>query len=135
MDQRPLVVLLGDSVLMDSVAACLAVRQVMVILRIDGSDTAIAHCLRTLEPALIILELDNPESPSIPSFLREQSNTLLLGLDLDCSRVIVLNSQQHATRTMKDLYQVVRAEVGQGARELKGGGLSESLEIGMPHQP
>lgn len=125
MDQRPLVVLLGDSVLMDGVAVGLADRQALGVVRVEGSTLEIGERLRTLEPDLIVVELDNPQSPSILSLLREQPDTLVLGLELNCNRVLVLNSHQHAARTMTELFHVVRAEVSQTAHEEKGGDLPE----------
>ena len=125
MDQPSLVVLLGDSVLMDGVAFGLADRQVPGVIRINGSAADIGERLRSLRPDLIVVELDNPQSPSVLSLLREKPGTLLLGLDLNCSRVLVLSSHQHETRTMRELYEVVRDEVSRSAHQEKGGDLPE----------
>ena len=120
METRSLVVLLGDSVLMDGVAVGLEDRQFGVV-RLDATDDDIGGRLTALTPDLIVFELDSPRSPSILSLLREQPDTLLLGLDLTCSQVIVLNSHRYITRTMKELCQLVQTEVGHKAHTRKGG--------------
>ena len=122
MESQPLVVLLGESVLMDSVAVSLAGRQMLGMIRVDPCVADITERLEFLNPDLIIFEFDTPQLSLVLSLLREQPNTLLLGLDLTTSRVIVLNSQHHTTRTMGDLCQVVQAAASKDARASEGGG-------------
>ena len=127
-ERRPLVVLLGDSLLMDGVAVSLADWQLwrMIRLDIDALDIGecIGECMASLDPELIVFELDSPWSSSILSLIKDQPGTLLIGLDLPCSRAIVLHSHQHLTQTMADLCQVVQAEANEKARLLKGGGFT-----------
>lgn len=125
MERRALVVLLGDTVLIDSVAAGLEDTQAFGVVRMDASADGLGERLNALNPALIVFELDTRRSPTILSLLREQPGTQLLGLDLTCSQAIMLKSCQHTTRTMKELCQVVRAEVDHGAQMRKGGDLDE----------
>ena len=128
MEKRPLVVLLGDSLLMDGVAVSLADRQLwgMIRLDIDALDIGecIGECMESLNADLIVFELDSPWSSSILSLIKEQPGILLIGLDLSRSRAIVLNSHQHLTQSMNDLCQVVQAEANEKARTLKGGGFT-----------
>jgi hypothetical protein len=121
MEKQPLVVLLGDSVLIDGVAAGLAGKQIPGMVRINTLTSDIVERLKSLEPDLIVFELDAPRSSSIFALLREQPGILLLGLDLDYSQVLVLNSRQHITPTMSDLYQIVQVEASQQAHLSKGG--------------
>ena len=121
MQKQPLIVLLGDSVLIDGVAAGLAGRQVPEMVRIATFNGDIAERLKALEPDLIVFELDAPRSSSIFSLLRQQPGIMLLGLDLDYNQVIVLNSHQHITSTMNDLYQLVQAEASHHAHLSRGG--------------
>ncbi len=111
MEKQPLIALLGDSVLMDGVAVSLGDRQTLGIVRLDLSKNDIHESLRTLRPDLIVFELDSPLSQSILSLLREQTGIPLLGLDLTCNRVVVLNSRHHVPQSMSDLCQVVQDEV------------------------
>jgi hypothetical protein len=121
MDERPLVALLGDSLLMDGVEAGLANKRALGIVRLDTSIADIGERLKSLNPELIVFELDTPRSTAVLSLLREQPGTLLLGLDLACSQVIVLNSNRYPTRTMKELCQLAQTEVSYRARLRKGG--------------
>ncbi|MBN1581990.1 MAG: hypothetical protein JXA89_14895 [Anaerolineae bacterium] len=128
MEKQPLVVLLGDSVLIDGVAAGLVGGQVPDMVRINTLTADIVERLKSLQPDLIVFELDAPRSSSIFALLREQPGILLLGLDLDYSQVLVLNSQQHITQTMSDLYQIVQTQANEQARLSKGGGSAEQDE-------
>ena len=121
MKKRPLVVLLGDSLLMDGVAVGLGAREVLGVVRMDTTAAENGESLKSLNPDLIVFELDTPWSPAILSLLREQPGTQLLGLDLTCSQVIVLNSHQHPTRNMKELCQLVQTELDHRAPVWKGG--------------
>jgi hypothetical protein len=122
MPQRPLVVLLGDSLLLDGIAVSLAGRKMPRTVRMDSDVIDIRECLKTLQPDMIIFELGTPQSTAILSLLSEQPGIQLLGLDLACSRVIVLNSQQHLAPTMNELCQMVQARAGQQGYSSKGGG-------------
>lgn len=132
MEQRPLVVLLGESLLMDGVAVSLAGKGMLGTIRMDSDVVDIRECLETLQPDLIIFELDAPQSPSVLSLLREQPGILLIGLDLACSRAIVLNSRQQMTRTMSELCLMVQAEADQKAHLLKGGASTPHDQDSVP---
>jgi hypothetical protein len=110
MERRPLVVLLGDSLLMDGIAVSLAGKEMPGTIRMDSDVVDVREHLKTLQPDLVIFELGTPTSTAILSLLSQQPGIQLMGLDPACSRVIVLNSQQHPTPTMYELYQVVQAE-------------------------
>ena len=125
MEERPKVVFVGDSLLMEGVAAGLASWQTLAVIRLECDAGDIEERLRSLAPDVIIFELDSPPSPIILSLLIERSQILLIGLDLDSSRVIVLDSHPQVARTMNELYLVVQAKAGQKACLSKGGGLTE----------
>jgi hypothetical protein len=72
MEQRPLVVLLGESLLMDGVAVSLAGKGMLGTIRMDSDVVDIRECLETLQPDLVIFELDTPQSSHVLSLLREQ---------------------------------------------------------------
>ena len=111
MEKRPLVVLLGNSLLMDGVAVSLTDRRMLGMVRMDRDSGDIRERLQWLDPDLIVFELDDPNGPSIISLLKDCPETLLIGLDLDCSRAIVLNSRQHLTQSMNELQRVVQSVV------------------------
>ena len=114
METRRLVVLL-DSVLMDHVGVCLAGNQSLEITYLDAHAFDVRQRLHTLTPDLVLFELDTLRLPGILSLLWEQPGILLIGLDLACSRAIVLNSHQHLTPTLDELCRVVQAEASQTA--------------------
>jgi hypothetical protein len=107
MDNRPHVVLLGNSLLLDGVAVSLMDQQRLRMVRLEAGTSDIREQLGSLEPELIVFELDSPDAHSIISLLKDRPGILLIGLDLNCSRAIVLNSSQHLTRSMSDLQRVV----------------------------
>ncbi|UCG22792.1 MAG: hypothetical protein JSW55_11470 [Chloroflexota bacterium] len=115
MEKRPLVVLLGNSLLMDGVAVSLNDRQTLGMVRMDRDSGDIRERLKWLDPDLIVFELDDPNGPSIISLLKDCPDTLLIGLDLDCSRAIVLNSRQHLTQSMNELQHIVQSAVDRKA--------------------
>ena len=129
MEKRPIVVLLGDSVLIDGVAVGLADRHVPGMIRINRFADDITERLKSLKPDMIVFELDTPCASSIFSLLREQPGILLLGLDLNCSQVLVLNSHQHVTRTVSELYCVVQLEACEQVHISKGGESTEQDAI------
>jgi hypothetical protein len=112
MSRQPLVVLLGDSVLIDGVAVSLGGSQVMGVARISTLTSNIDECLESLKPDVVVFELDSPYSSLVFSLLREQPELRLVGLDLACSQVIVLNSHQHTMGAMSELAHIVGVHAG-----------------------
>ena len=121
MKTRPMVLLAGDSVLIDGVAHCLRERQTMDVVRVDPAVADIKTCVMAISPDVIIFEMDTPQSQSILDLLPERSGTLLLGIDLTCNRVMVLNSRECVTRSMLDLYRVFLCELQRSVRPSNGG--------------
>ena len=112
MDEQPLAVLLGDSLLLEGVAMSLEDDGLRLrIVRVDTALPDLQERLKSLNPELVIFELDSSRSPTMLPLLREQPGTLFLGLDPDCSQVVVLNSSQHLTRSMTELGQLVQSQM------------------------
>jgi len=99
--------IIGNTVLMDGVEACLKELKLNDLVRWNAIHTDIDPYLRTHRPKLIIYELDTPGSYILLDLLKEQPGIHLLGIDLECNQVLVMNSFQRQTRTMTDLYQIV----------------------------
>lgn len=112
MTNRPRVVVLGDSLLVEGVAVSLAKCQQFSLIRIDPAIFDNWQRINFLDPDVIVFELDKPQSSFLLSLLKERPGIMLIGLDVDFNRVIVLNSRQQFTRTVRDLCQIVEAEVG-----------------------
>ena len=111
MEKHTVVVLLGNSMMMDGIAVSLANNDAVSSLQVDPSIANLQGRLKHIEPDLILYELDSDWAHSILSLLSEQPGTLLLGLDADCSRVIVMNSRQRLTKSMEELYELFQDEV------------------------
>lgn len=112
MDEQPLAVVLGDSLLIEGVAMSLEDDgQRLRIVRVDTALPDFQERVKSLNPKLVIFELDNPRSPAMVPLLREQPGALFLGLDPDCSQVVVLNSSQHLARSMTELGQLLQIQM------------------------
>jgi hypothetical protein len=112
MDEQPLAVVLGDSLLIEGVAMSLEDDgQRLRIVRVDTALPDFKERVKSLNPKLVIFELDNPRSPTMVLLLREQPGALFLGLDPDCNQVVVLNSSQHLARSMTELGQLLQIQM------------------------
>jgi hypothetical protein len=111
MKKRPLVVLLGDSLLIDTVEATLGDNQDLGVVRMHTTVTDVGERLKSLNPDVIIFDLDGPHSQFVLPFLRERPGVPLLGLDITCNRVIGLTGQHYTTLTMNDLTHVIQAQL------------------------
>ena len=109
MEERRIVVLFGDSLLMDAVAVGLSDKQELGVMRIYTPITD-EECLRSLSPDLVIFDLDTPDAGFIVRFLRDQPGVPLLGLDATSNKVILISSQQHTPVTADDLAQMIRLQ-------------------------
>ncbi|HET6445238.1 MAG TPA: hypothetical protein VFI27_11730 [candidate division Zixibacteria bacterium] len=111
MEKQTIVALLGNSMMMDGIAVSLAENEEVISLRLDPSTMNLQERLLRIKPDLILYELDSDWAHTILSLLSEQPGTLLLALDADCSRVIIMNSRQRLTKSMEELYQLFQDEV------------------------
>ena len=111
-DSSPIIWIIGNTVLMDGIAAGLAERQIPNLRRWEGVNAEFNADLQLGGPDLLIFELDTPGSYALLELLKEQPGIHLLGIDRTCSQVIVLNSAQRKTRTMAELYHIVQETAG-----------------------
>lgn len=110
MPKQPLIVLIGDSLLMEGVAFSLASRPQLFVLKLEPALIQVKDCLRCLEPDLVIFETGAPWTDSLMSVLKEQTGIRLAGLDLDTCRVVVLAGHEYFTETMQDLLQLIQLQ-------------------------
>jgi len=97
---------------MDSVAGSLTRSDMLDFKRMDFISEG--DSIETLKPEYIMFELDTPQTNDVLALLSRLPGTLLLGIDLNCSRVFVMNSQEYITRSMKDLNRLFELESGLG---------------------
>ena len=110
MDDRRIIVLFGDSLLMDTVDASLSDCPEIGVMRIHASVPNVVERLTSIQPDLVIFDWDGPHCHFVLPFLREQPGTPLLGLDVTSSRAIALYSQQHEVLTARALADLIKQE-------------------------
>jgi hypothetical protein len=119
MVDRPCVVLVGTSLLMDGIAISLAGIQMLGLERADLECSDLQERLKRVEPDLIVFELDHPLVSSIRSMLKAKSELLLIAFDIESCHAFVLNSRQQMTKSMADLCRLVEEEVYQALHSRK----------------
>lgn len=110
MDDRRIVVLFGDSLLMDTVEASLGENPELGVMRMHSNVPNIGERLRSIQPHLIIFDWDAPHCQFVLPFLRAQSGIPLLGLDVTCSKAIMLCSQEHTILTADELAELIQTQ-------------------------
>ena len=107
MDDQHLLVLFGDSLLMDTVEASLEKKQDVGVVRIRAAVPDVGALLKTLFPDLVIFDWDSPFSRAVVASVRELAGIPLLGLDVACKRVVVVSGEQYTVQTSVDLAEVI----------------------------
>lgn len=130
MAKQALVVVLGESLLLNSVEVHLRSGLALPVIRVDSSGGEVNKSVRSLQPELVVFELDTPRPCAILSMLREQSGTVFLGIDTNDSQVVVLNSSRHPIGSMQEFCQLAEARLNDKAQTEKGGN-----EIDMVDRP
>ena len=117
MTKQPLVVLLGDSLILDSVEASLAGRQAFSVLRLRTAHPEVAQRLNSVAPSLVIFDLDAPSLRSILPFLRAEPGVPLLGVDVDGDIAVSLVCEHHIVQNVIDLQGIIRTHLHAGTQE------------------
>lgn len=110
MDDRQVIVLFGDSLLMDGVEASLSDQQELDVIHVDITINNVGQHLQTIAPDLVIFDLDLPFSSQIVPLLREQPGIPFIGLDAQCSEAIALSSHQYTALSANDLVKVIQIQ-------------------------
>jgi hypothetical protein len=111
-DSTPDVWIIGNTVLMDGVEACLRDLKLNNLIRWNGINADLDKNLNAHRPDLIIFERNTPGSYILLNLHKEKPGIHLLGIDLECNQVLVMNSFQIQARTMTDLFQIVKEVSG-----------------------
>jgi hypothetical protein len=125
MGYQPLVVVLGGSLLVDGVAIGLEKAQINNIIRVDPNIADTRPYLQSLQPDLIILELNDPRIESTLHLLKANPDISLLGINDSHSRALVLKTQEYTINTMQDFHELLQQVLHQKSRLFKGGGFTE----------
>ena len=102
------VLIIGNTVLMDGIETCLQGLQLKHLVHWDTINTESEKDLNTNPPKLIIYERDAPNANFLLNFLKEYPGTYLLGVDIQCQQVLVMNSFQIQTGSMSDLQRIAQ---------------------------
>ena len=119
MSDQPLLVLFGDSLILDSVEASLADSRAFGVLRLRTAHPEIAERLQTLAPALVIFDLDAPNLRSILPFLRAGPGVPLLGIDPGGDIAVSLTCTHHLLQNHFDLQEIIRTHIHTDAAPLQ----------------
>jgi chemotaxis response regulator CheB len=130
MKERRVLVLFGDSLLMDTVEASLEKNPALGVVRIHTAVADLGERLKCLGPDVVIFDLDTPHLEFVLPFLRDKPGVPLLGLDVNCNKVIALSSHRYTALTAHDLAQVIQIQASQGIlqRERSHAELNEQLK-------
>ena len=112
MAYQPQVLLLGESVFMDSVAESLLERKSSNVVRVSSKAHKAKELVNSLNPDLIVYELNAQNNDPIFAIIREQADTLHLAIDLNYKQVILLDCQRKPAESMQELCELVSQEVG-----------------------
>lgn len=107
MDNQPLVVLLGDSLLVDSVEASLAGDPATAVVRLRSEAPEIAERLRAIRPDLVIFDLNAPAMQSLLPFVQAAPGVPLLGLDINGRVAVGLACTHYFTANREALKEVI----------------------------
>ncbi len=111
MEEQVRVIVLGDSLLMDSVVTNLQGELALNVTRVDTSCMDNEECLKSLDAEMYIFELDAPQPGTVLSLLKELTDALFLAIDTNCSQVIELSSARHPIKNMKELCHLAQTRL------------------------
>ncbi len=121
MENRRTILLVGDSLLMDTVEASLNGKQELGVMRLHSGVGNMEECIKSLSPDMVIFDWDTSFSQFALSMLRDQPGVPLLGLDVSSSTVIVLSSQQFTPLSVSDLTLVIQMQASRQTRHIESG--------------
>ena len=111
MAYRPQVLLLGESVFMDSVAESLLECNTSNVVRISSRTQEARELVNSINPDLIVYELHTQNTDPIFAIIKEQTDTLHLVIDLDYNQIILLDCQRKPAESMQELCELINQEV------------------------
>lgn len=117
----PVVLIIGNTVLMDGVEACLRELQMDNLVHWNVISAEFEKDLKECRPRLIIFERDDSNANILLNLLKDNPGTHLLGIDCQCQHVLIMNSFQIQTKSMSDLQRIVQDIAGDREQVRKGG--------------
>jgi hypothetical protein len=102
------VVLYGKSLVMSTIGASLQGCPDIQLLPVDPSTPDVQDHLRTLQPDVVILDQASVQPDFSVALWKVQPELLLIGLDLDTGKALVLSSQPANIMTTEDLLRLLQ---------------------------
>jgi hypothetical protein len=115
-DLNPIIWIIGNTVLMDGVEACLRELKMDNLVRLNAIGVDFEKNLTNSHPNLIIFVRGTPGANNLLNILAENPGTHLLAIDLECNQVLVMNCFQIQTRSMSDLHTIIQEVAGGGSK-------------------
>jgi hypothetical protein len=103
------VVLYGKSLVVASLAACLADRPHLTLHHLDAATPDLARQIRLLAPDVLVFDLAAAHPDYAIALLREHPRLLLIGVDILNARTLILSGQQSEVLTIDDLEHVIES--------------------------
>jgi hypothetical protein len=107
-DPNPVVWIIGNTVLMDGVEACLRELKMENLVRWNAIGADFEKDMKEFHPKMIIFDRDTHGVNNLLKMLQESPGTYLIDIDLECNQVLIMNSFQIQTRSMSDLHRIVK---------------------------
>jgi hypothetical protein len=118
MEERQLIILFGDSLLMDAVEAGLADRPEIDLVRVRSAILEFEKRVKSISPDLIIFDFDTIHSQFVAPLLRARPHVPLVGLDFSSNQVVVLSGRAYTTRTAQELTDLIQTQTAGPAQVL-----------------
>jgi hypothetical protein len=109
-EHRRLIILFGDSLLMDAVEASLADRPEIDLVRVRTAIIEFEKRVNSLSPDLVIFDFDTIHSQFVIPLLRARPDVPLVGLDFNSNQVVVLSGRAYTTRTAQELAKLIQSQ-------------------------
>jgi hypothetical protein len=103
--------LCGASLLIDGIEASLRDRQGVEIVLLDPCGPGTLQVLEKLSPDIIVFDLAPNQLSCVFTFLRNHTDVVLIGLDINCDMALFLSGEWRTLPTVADLMQVIEARI------------------------
>jgi len=104
---RQLVAIVGASLLMDGIEACLQGVPAFDVIHVPERLPDTGQYLNALAPDIILFDWDSPGQNHILSYLRQNPETLIFGLDLLSQKVTHLSGQLYSVSSTNGLLWLI----------------------------
>ena len=101
----------GVSLLIEGIRASLQDLDGVEIVMLDASRSDALQVLDQLNPDILVFDLTPIQLICVLNFLRNHTKSVLIGLDIDTDKALVLSGEWLWLPTMADIIQVIEARI------------------------